>query len=404
MEVESTASQQTQYAKKHGKGSRASKEGDRQAHQNGEYAGHGKKDTVEISDEGRLAASMFQPTVSENSVTWNLFGRNGLSGTYTLTKEEFDEKEGLLKSLFTEQEQRRQLWAEEANNDDFVEKLARGDYGTVFNNNGFCVSGKGDAEFLKSILSEEQCIQLGQLVRTEIVSLLEHAAEAEKSIFDALNGKMSTEDAKQVARELGMMCTSTSKIFFNEVTGYTEEIDLENQAANREAGRDLAKYITENYFDDPKEAKAFMDKIDGYIRHSELLDKGYYKSAPDEFELWLKKHGREDNDESREEFNNARKAYNKDNPTYWLDTERTHRMYFEKSPSHIDGSVIVATLREANCDPRSSMLSEEYKAWYSAFDAKVNFVQSIIDNAKQITDFSGNEKWNNLMNLLSKAA
>jgi hypothetical protein len=47
------------------------------------------------------------------------------------------------------------------------------------------------------------------------------------------------------------------------------------------------------------------------------------------------------------------------------------------------------------------MHSEENKAWYADFVAKSNMVQNIIDKAKLITDFSGNERWNVVMNLLT---
>jgi hypothetical protein len=47
------------------------------------------------------------------------------------------------------------------------------------------------------------------------------------------------------------------------------------------------------------------------------------------------------------------------------------------------------------------MYSEKNKAWYKDFLAKSNLVQNIINNAKLITDFSGNEKWNIVMNLIT---
>jgi hypothetical protein len=45
-------------------------------------------------------------------------------------------------------------------------------------------------------------------------------------------------------------------------------------------------------------------------------------------------------------------------------------------------------IKEMSCDPKCSMFSQKYKAWYAAFDAKVNLVQSIVDKVNQITDFS----------------
>lgn len=48
--------------------------------------------------------------------------------------------------------------------------------------------------------------------------------------------------------------------------------DLERQAAQREDGKKLAEYIAQNYFDDPDEAKAFMDKVNEVIADSEKRD------------------------------------------------------------------------------------------------------------------------------------
>jgi len=53
-----------------------------------------------------------------------------------------------------------------------------------------------------------------------------------------------------------------------------------------------------------------------------------------------------------------------------------------------------------DCDEKFSMYSEQNKKWYEDFLKKSNLVQGIINNAKMITDFSSNEKWNIVMNLL----
>jgi hypothetical protein len=203
----------------------------------------------------------------------------------------------------------------------------------------------------------------------------------------------------------------------------------------------LAKYIADNYFDNPEEAKAFMDKINKYIETSELLDKGYeyrgddgqlYKPIPSEFELWLKKN------EYAESFLDARKEYSeyelgelmnkyikeynvepiratafeiwlKDNG-YANSLQNAYGKYGTNGIEKLYQDVYRKEVKDEwdeirlfNCHP-SNILIEENKAWYAEFDAKVNLAQSIIDNAKKITDFSGNEKWNAVMNLLPKAA
>jgi pimeloyl-CoA synthetase len=58
-------------------------------------------------------------------------------------------------------------------------------------------------------------------------------------------------------------------------------------------------------------------------------------------------------------------------------------------------------MEKQEMNTRYSMYNEENKAWYKDFLAKSNLVQNIIDNAKLITDFSGNERGNVVMNLLS---
>jgi galactose-1-phosphate uridylyltransferase len=50
------------------------------------------------------------------------------------------------------------------------------------------------------------------------------------------------------------------------------------------------------------------------------------------------------------------------------------------------------------------ILFEVHDTWKEEFAAKEKFVQGIIDNAKKITDFSNNEKWKAVMDLLPKAA
>jgi hypothetical protein len=49
------------------------------------------------------------------------------------------------------------------------------------------------------------------------------------------------------------------------------------------------------------------------------------------------------------------------------------------------------------------ILFEVHDAWKEEFAAKEKLAQGIFDKARKITDFSGNEKWNFVMNLLRKA-
>jgi hypothetical protein len=235
---------------------------------------------------------------------------------------------------------------------------------------------------------------------------------AEHFIFSVLDGRV--ENAYDVAMQLGNMVFNTSNT------------DLETRAADREAGRELAKHIAENYFDDPKEAQAFMDKINKYIENSELRDKGYTAwfaemepikpEPPSDFDRWLENKGYadaykmtfsiDDSDPNhivrRSDFFSSeavaarakiRSEYIKDGMAY-QEKHPTPYKTWEKAPSWEEA-------KEMDCDPKYSMYSEQNKAWYAEFLAKSNSVQNIIDNAKLITDFSGNSKWNIVMNLLS---
>jgi len=66
--------------------------------------------------------------------------------------------------------------------------------------------------------------------------------------------------ASPPARELGVTYSDTT---INE---------LESQAAQREAGKKLAEYMAQNYFDDPDEAKAFMDIVNKFANEYEKRD------------------------------------------------------------------------------------------------------------------------------------
>jgi hypothetical protein len=153
-------------------------------------------------------------------------------------------------------------------------------------------------------------------MKKEISELPESLAEdpAEIAIFKALDGKV--ENAKEVAKELRDM------IFSLDCDSEMQaEERVQMRAENREAARNMAEYIAENYLS-PEEAQAFMDKINEYIKSSEERDLGGNKALFIEFDM----------------------------------------------------------------------------------NAEESFVQKTINNAKLITDFTGNKKWNTVMDLLPKAA
>jgi hypothetical protein len=318
MDIESAASQNTQYAEKRSRGSRTSKEGDRQANQTGEHAGHRKKDTVEISQEARWAAMEIKE-LEPNSQISDIIA------------------------------QHRQTMPE----------------------------------------------------RTYTTDCIEVAAS--RYILAALDEKVG--DIYDVSSQLGDML-------------FSYDPNVETRAADREAGKDLAKYIADNYFDDPEEAQAFMNTINKLAELSEARDKGYVISfEPLDHKAWSRL-----SDEEKISYTSSLNSMifniepTKPYPPSDLDRLRgytEHRSSFnheeyprrlqeDYSPSSSSPSWEEA--KEMNCDSKFSTFSEENKAWYAEFDAKVNLAQSIIDNAKSITDFSSNAKWKSVINLLTKAA
>jgi hypothetical protein len=243
---------------------------------------------------------------------------------------------------------------------------------------------------------------------------------------------------------------------------FSDNPDLETRAANREAGKDMAKYIAENYFSDPEQARKFMDSINKFAEMSEARDKGYLiascnkdlmspelarsgflsfvpsimdipvkPEAQSDFEKWLEKKGYRSNNivstssygssylervfydsngakidvrHIKNEYEEVLKAYEAAHPGSsiprpWIFDSSGDWTFPPTAKNWNEG-----LSWEMTCDPKYSMSSEENKAWYDEFDAKAKLAQSIIDNAKKITDFSSNNMWNDLMNLLPKAA
>jgi hypothetical protein len=369
-----------------------------------------KEDTVEISEKARLAQQS-QGLLKEaepGPQTDNMLAQ-------------FNEM------LRAQREERKQFLAgeAEANGDDFLKKIVNGDYGFI---------SKYDNESLKTILSDEQYAKLEHMHEQRLVeweqqfkflnSECSNPLSAEHFIYNALNGKV--ENAFDVAVQLGNMVFDSRFIFNGEATfedksgakwikvgtglsripdaaiTITDPKEFEAFAANREAGRDLAKYIAENYFDDPKEAQAFMDKINQYIKNSELRDQGYVTwgaeiepikpNPPGKLERWFIEKGYDYFDKSS--FYERLKEFDEEYGAY-------HKKYGQIPGKFQKEAFSWEEMKEMECDPRYSMYSEKNKTWYANFLQKANSIQNIINNAKLITDFSSNEKWNVVMNLLS---
>jgi len=149
------------------------------------------------------------------------------------------------------------------------------------------------------------------------------------------------------------------------------------------------------------EAEAFMDKINKYIKNSELRDQGYVTwmaewepvkpNPPDKLERGFMEKGYDYFD--RSSFHERLKEFDEEYEAY-------HKKYGNIPFKFQKEAFSWEEMKEMECDQRYSMYSEKNKAWYANFLQKANSVQNIINNAKLITDFSGNEKWNIVMNLL----
>jgi len=257
--------------------------------------------------------------------------------------------------------------------------------------------------------------------------------KAEDSIFSFLDGKVK--NAQEVAKQLGIMLFSQDTVgwaqlgespFFAQQNIHAT--NPETRAANREAARELAKYIAENYIDNPDEAQAFIDKINKYIEDSEKLDKGYVDWGkglvpPDPMsddDKWLMANWDKyfshlnvratiteyntlcfdltsvSYDEFREAMSAALKDRMEESMAYAKKNNPPYKFWPDGS-----GGPSWEERKDINCDPRHSQYSEQNKAWYKEFFAKGNFLQDLINKAKSTTDFSGNERWNIVMNLLS---
>ena len=161
---------------------------------------------------------------------------------------------------------------------------------------------------------------------------------AEDYLFYVLYEKMgySDKDTSDVSKHLGNMIYHEDNMHYDDVTG-----NYVTRADDREIGRNLAEYIAEKYFDDPKEAQAFMDKINWFIERGERNDG-----------CWMS-----------------------------LDAMREYIKSLKENAKPVkDGQMPVVHIF-------TPILTAEYK-------------KRIFANAKLITDFSSNEKWNLVKSLL----
>jgi hypothetical protein len=91
-----------------------------------------------------------------------------------------------------------------------------------------------------------------------------NAGTLESFIQGALDGK--ARNASLVANELGQMIRSAAN---------NNGATAEERAINRETGMRHAQYIAQNFFDNPDEAKAFLDGIQQFYDNDVLREKGY---------------------------------------------------------------------------------------------------------------------------------
>jgi len=96
------------------------------------------------------------------------------------------------------------------------------------------------------------------------------------TLVSANDLKDSDDAASLINQAVGMVRASPSErllnVSYNDTCGYTTFKDLELTANSREAGKKLAEYIAQNYFNDPDKAKAFMDKINEFAYENEMRD------------------------------------------------------------------------------------------------------------------------------------
>jgi len=98
----------------------------------------------------------------------------------------------------------------------------------------------------------------------------------DSTIVSANDLKDSDYAASLIKQSIFMVNASPSErllnVSYSDTCGYTTFKDLELTAKSREAGKKLAEYIAQNYFNDPDKAKAFMDAINEDAHENEMRD------------------------------------------------------------------------------------------------------------------------------------
>ena len=120
------------------------------------------------------------------------------------------------------------------------------------------------AEFAESIANRQEIDPFDN--EFQIMGVKGEFLEASLEYFvsNALEGK--ARNASMVAGELGQMIRSAA---------YNNGATVEERAIKRETGLRHAEYIAQNYFEDPDEAKAFMDGVMRFYENDVMRDKGY---------------------------------------------------------------------------------------------------------------------------------
>ncbi|MDR1829859.1 MAG: hypothetical protein LBQ76_03725, partial [Candidatus Fibromonas sp.] len=181
----------------------------------------------------------------------------------------------------------------------------------------------------------------------------------------------------------------------------------ETRAMNREEGKMLAEYLSQNYFEDPEEAKAFMDTISKWAYKSEMRDKGYmfmnsvhsdmiWKERPDYVKMWANENGYgnlwDDNghmkyDIDSKEYQSFRRAYDAaqmeyfyKNPPPYKEVMTVREYLSEVDPECLTSGESVNLLAGPGDLP--GIYQEHWQSWLEQFRSNEKAVQSVIDNAK----------------------
>lgn len=279
--------------------------------------------------------------------------------------------------------------------------------------------------------------------------------DASNLIFDALNGKIGEAGERRlnngdlmmakIGESTGNNGRDAASLLGSMLLGKGEEDNLETRAENREAAKNLAKHIAETYFTDPEEAQSFLDMINELADASEALDKGYATDSlfsGNPISEWYKS-DKEDRG-SLTSFLELKKPLpmHSSGEYRWTETgikgwaeamarinkqvEENSKKFWNTDPKLIEDRLKALDVKQSPPDQYEyyNKLPEDFSeegAWdkvvgYLSYWGNVGFQQAeatqawyadfmkneqTINNAKLITDFSGNQKWNIVMKLLS---